>query len=417
MAPTRQVLIGVIVTAILFLLGWAFYLNIEFYEETVDTPWSSRALRDPYLAARQFLERSGIAVVEAESLVDLENLQGAGTLFIGQSNRVVNPRQLESVIEWLESGGSLILTATSTSDEDLLLRRFGVEVEKREGDLEDDPQSISESLREYNEKLDRGMTPGEIAAQVSEDEFLTLIQFNGDIGNLEVAFDHRRILVHPYIEEGEDADANLPRPFSWSSSVAGVHLMQFEVGDGLLTIVSDPGLWRSTGIARHDHAYLLWILSSNAGHFALLRRTERQALWDALTENAYDALLAATLFLVFWLWRKGQRFGRILPSHESPRRSLGQHFSATANYLWHRGAGESLLKPLRGHIYRSATLTLPGYAGADNAKQVRLIAEHCNLDAASVAEAMQRDTFNESGFIRAVKLLKTIEHSLWTRPR
>ena len=42
-------------------------------------------------------------------------------------------------------------------------------------------------------------------------------------------------------------------------------MMQFEVGEGLLTIVTDPSIWTSYRIDKYDHAYLLWILSAGEG--------------------------------------------------------------------------------------------------------------------------------------------------------
>ena len=41
--------------------------------------------------------------------------------------------------------------------------------------------------------------------------------------------------------------------------------------EGLLTVVSDSGVWTSYNISEHDHAYLLWLLSSDQGSFAFVR--------------------------------------------------------------------------------------------------------------------------------------------------
>ncbi|MDH5356443.1 MAG: DUF4350 domain-containing protein, partial [Gammaproteobacteria bacterium] len=98
-------LLGVLVLAT---LGWALYQSIEFYEETVETPWSLEARRNPYLAAQQFLQRSGIEVTEADSLIHLNNLESVSTVFISHAGQIVNPRQLDAVISWLQEGGSLI---------------------------------------------------------------------------------------------------------------------------------------------------------------------------------------------------------------------------------------------------------------------------------------------------------------------
>ena len=133
-------LLAIVGLAIVVVLAWGVYSSIEFYEESEQTPWSLRALRNPYLAAQQFMQQSGINSVEAASLVGLDTLDGISTVLITDANQVVNPRQLEQVLAWLENGGNLIVTANSIgSSGDLLLKEFnvGVSWRSRTGKTED----------------------------------------------------------------------------------------------------------------------------------------------------------------------------------------------------------------------------------------------------------------------------------------
>jgi hypothetical protein len=107
--------------AVIAFLGWGIYSSIEFYDDTEHTSWSLKALRNPYLAAQQFMQQSDIDSVEADSLVGLDTLEGVSTVLITDANQVVNPRQLEQVLAWLEDGGNLIVTANSIDDSDHLL--------------------------------------------------------------------------------------------------------------------------------------------------------------------------------------------------------------------------------------------------------------------------------------------------------
>ena len=104
---------AVIVTVAGLLLAWGLYASIEFYDETVESGWSTEAIRNPYLAAQQFIRQSGIGVEDVDSLVALESLEGIGTLFVSEPNQVAIPRQLRRIRAWLESGGSVIYTANS----------------------------------------------------------------------------------------------------------------------------------------------------------------------------------------------------------------------------------------------------------------------------------------------------------------
>ena len=414
MTRTKSVVITLSTALLVSSLLWLLYYSIEFYEETEQSQWSIEAIRNPYLAAQKFLIASGIDVIETDSLINLDSLDNVGTLLITEASQVSQTRQLESVLSWLDKGGSLIVTANAFSTEDdLLLTEFGVDVDFPKSDddeTDEDKPSISESLREYNEKIDQGMTPQEIAESGLENASLTEIDFGDAIGKLQINFNPNRILTHAYIDESDDSPAH--QPFSWSSSEFGVHMIQFDVGTGLLTIVSDPAIWQSSNIADYDHAFLLWILSSNKGNFAILRSIRRDSLWTLAFTNAYEFIIALTLLTVFYLWFLGHRFGRIIPLKNQSKRALSEHFSATAGYLWHRKAITALLKPMREEIFRRAHLAIPEFARADSNTRFELIARHCKIDRQTVSTIMQSKKLNESAFVSTVKLLKQIEQSL-----
>ena len=409
--PVRP-LLGLILIAV---LGWVVYASIEFYDETQQSGWSTEALRNSYLAAQQFMARSGIEVTDVDNLSRLDELGSIGTLFFSDANQVQAPRQLEQVIDWLDLGGNVIYAANSVAhDEDLLLKTFEVDVDWREFDTdqESEDRSLSETMREYNRQIEEGKSREEIARGFGADEIsLTRISFGDEIGVLEVGFDNDKILQHPYINDSE-YDADGYRPFSWSNSDYGVHMMQFEVGSGLLTIVSDPQVWTSYQIDQHDHAYLLWLLSAAEGNFAILRSVVRDSIWVLIRRNATELLIAAGLLILVWVWHAGYRFGRLLPRDQSGMRALGEYFSSVSHYLWHRHHGVYLITPLRQQVLRRASMTLAEFSRADEAGQYELMAQRCDLNPGAVVRAFREDNFSEATFVQAVRLLKHIEQSL-----
>lgn len=402
---------------LLALVAWLGYVSIEVYEETEESGWSIDALRNPYLATQKFMEQSGIAVTDVDSLARLNELSGLGTLFFSDAGQVQTPRQLQQVMEWLDVGGNVIYTANSVAhSDDLLLKEFSVEVDWRDYDSEDgeiqEETSISETMREYNRQIEDGKSREEIAQSLNEEEdvSITLVQFADDVGDVEVLFEDSLVLLHPYISDSDDETSH--QPFSWSSSDHGVHMMQFEVGSGLLTIISDPLVWTSYHIDRYDHAYLLWLLSSGDGNFAILRSVLRESIWVLMGQNATELLIAAGLMLLIWIWRLGYRFGRLLPRDRSAARSLGEHFSSISHYLWHRRHGEYLVEPLRQRVLRRASLTLGEFSRSDQQRQFELIGERCDLNPDAISRAFSINDFNESSFVQTVRLLKHIEQSL-----
>ncbi len=403
----------VLLAVVLGILGGLRYFSIEFYEEEIETGWSLEALRNPYLAAQQFLERSGTEVIDAAGLAGLEQLEDVGTVFVGSPNQVVNPRQLRQIREWMEQGGHVIYAASAVShDEDLLLDAFDVEVRWRDGDDEDDEdQSLADTIREYNRQIEEGRTREEIAQDEDEGQNLTIVEFGGAIGNLEIAFDDRKVLTHPYIV-GTGYDVDKPIPDGWHYSEYGVHFMQFDVGDGSLNLVVDPGIWTSYSIDQHDHAYLLWLLAARDGRLAMLRPVLQDSIWTLFVRNARELLVAGGLLLLLWIWHLGHRFGRLVPRDLSRTRALAEHFSSISHYLWHRRQGEYLIEPLRQRVMRRASLHLAEFATATPERQVELLAERSELSAGAIARALTDNEFNESTFVQKVRLLKRIEQLL-----
>jgi len=409
--PYVKLLLGLV---LLGLVGWGLYASIEFYEETEESGWSLDALRNPYLAAQKFMTESGIEVTDVDSLARLDELSNLGTLFFSDANQVQAPRQLEQVMNWLDVGGNVIYTADAVShDDDLLLREFSVDVDWREFEVEEEAEekTLSETMREYNRQLESGKSREEIANSLSDEEdSITLVQFADDIGDVEVAFNDSKILSHPHILDSESDSGH--KPFSWSYSEHGIHMLQFEVGSGLLTIISDPGIWTSYHIDQYDHAYLLWLLSSGEGNFAILRSVLRDSIWVLMRRNATELLIAAGLLILIWIWRTGYRFGRLLPNDLSQSRALGEHFSSISHYLWHRRQGAHLVEPLRARVLRRASLTLGEFSRVDQARQFELIAQRCDLNPEAIARAFGNADFNEASFVQTVRLLKHIEQSL-----
>ena len=394
-------------------LAWLFYLSIEFYEEEIETAWSLAALRNPYLAAQQFMERSGTEVIDAGSLAELEQLDDVGTLFIGAPNQIADPRQLRQLREWMEGGGNVIYATSSVAhEEDLLLDAFDVEVRWRDrDDDEDNEQSMAETLREYNRQIEEGKSREDIAQSMVEQQNLTVVEFGGAVGDLEIAFEDSKVLTHPYIL-GTGYDVDKPIPDGWHYSDYGIHFMQFDVGDGGLNLVVDPGIWTSFRIDQHDHAYLLWLLAGGDARFAILRPVLQDSIWTLFARNARELLVAGGVLLLLWIWHLGHRFGRLVPRDLSRTRALAEHFSSISHYLWHRRQGEYLIEPLRQRILRRASLHIGEFAIANHERQIELLAERSDLNAEAIAHAMNDNEFNESTFVQKVRLLKRIEQSL-----
>ena len=138
--------------------------------------------------------------------------------------------------------------------------------------------------------------------------------------------------------------------------------MQFSVGDGLLTIVSDAAVWSSPRIAELDHAFLLWSLCETSEQVVILYGREVPAMLELLRRYALQPLLLLALCTGAWLWFRGSRFGPACGESAGIRRSLAEQLFARADFLWSNGHQLLLLDAMRTALFRRAERRDAGFA-------------------------------------------------------
>ncbi len=315
--------------------------------------------------------------------------------------------------------------STFDESEDRLLQRFGVEhrsvarAVRGGGETDEDhrdragigeaagregpSRSVSEALREHNAKLEEELRAREEAPAAGEGEekagatadrvekparreappippeAITRLEFSGEATPLEIHFSPSSVLRHAAFdaedreegapesddEAGSEAEApstpEQPSPSAWAGSDAGVHLVQFDVGDGLLTIVSDASIWKSKEIVDLDHAHLLRRLVGGDGGVVLLYGRDVMSAAEWLVRNARAPLLAGGLTLLAALWLRGRRFGPLLADPPPGSRSLADQLDGSARFLWSNGHVGVLVDAMRtGLATRAESRALSG---------------------------------------------------------
>jgi hypothetical protein len=108
--PALGWLVGVIlIVAVAAVLHFCKWVEIAH-----DVGYSQTALRKPYLAAEKFLARLGVETEVADGLGLLDALPPKdATVLIAGSRRALSERRLDGLVEWLHSGGHLIVVASA----------------------------------------------------------------------------------------------------------------------------------------------------------------------------------------------------------------------------------------------------------------------------------------------------------------
>ncbi len=434
--------------------------NIEYVEETIDLGWSAKAKRHPYLAAEQFLSSIGLKVTASPSLQSLPRLPAGGTIFISNSAQVLGHRQVETLLDWVKSGGHLIVAAQAHGERpDPVLSYFDVSLETTDCDClqnhpnaqwqtsdaesapvdtapEDrfeepppddftveEPKKLSEILRDKNReikarnrKLAREKQAGadvatdkSVARRKYEDsitsEKLTQLLFNDVAKELTVYFPPHSGLTHPSFY-GQESQFD---PMYWSGSDYGFHFMQFNVGEGLLSVLSDASIWRSDNIDKFDHAHLLTVLTSLSREVVLLYGGAYPSLWQLLQGRAPELLIALSLWLASWLIYRARRFGPVRQLQVTTRRSMAEHIYTCAEFLWQQGEQQLLVEKVRADTLRRIQLHHPSFNNLDRNAQIQLLSEHTHLSTDAIKTALFAPIpQHEAYFTRAIALLQTL---------
>ncbi len=360
------------------------------YDEVVDRGPSPEALANPYLAAEHFLRQQGVTVEHANSLERLTTLPGKGNslLLLGERSNM-SPRQVEQLLSWAKSGGHLLLVAEALWDEE----------SGKSGDLLLDRLHIHQTLSDEPEEP----APSSKKPLKNKTQDLTKLYVDNETASAYFSF---------------DTDFNLTDPrhqaqFSANSSRSS-HLMQLDLGEGSVTVITDSDLWKTPNIGKHDNAWLLWYLNQGTA-VTLLFNSDFDDLFTLLMRYFPQALIALVSLIALALWRAGMRQGPTRSPTSNARRQLQEHLKASADFLLRRSGQGTLLHALQRDILRAARHRHPGFEHLDSAAQCRVL-EHLTRQPLHVIsqalDPLPQKRLSSADFSRQVACLQTLRNAL-----
>ncbi|KRP69067.1 hypothetical protein TX23_24370 [Pseudomonas paralactis] len=356
------------------------------YDEVVDRGPSPDALANPYLAAEHFLHQQGLVVEHANGLEQLANLpaKGHSLLLLGERSNMT-PRQVEQLLAWAKSGGHLLLVAEALWDEetgksgDLLLDRLDIH------------QALSETFDE----------PAPARKKPAAD--LTKFYVDNETDPAYFSFDTDFNLIDP---------KHLAQ-FS-ANSADSSHLMQLNLGQGRVTVITDSDLWKTPNIGKHDNAWLLWYLTQETD-VTLLFNSDTDDLLTLLIRYFPQALVALAALIALALWQAAMRQGPIQAPVPKARRQLQEHLKASADFLLRRSGQGTLLQALQHDLLRAARRRHPGFEHLTAAEQRRVL-EHLTRHPPHIIsqalEPLTQKRLSSADFSRQVACLQTLRNAL-----
>ena len=388
----NRVILSLFVLLLLALsgLGVSWFLdNYERRTREIRADVSPMAQRNPFLAAERFLQRIGIP---SESVTGRDHLlnppQQPGLLLVNRLGPDLPPEREQALRDWVVFGGHLVIVAQGEWDEESgssgnrLLDRLGVQ-----------PVAL-DSLEDEDESEAR-------ATARDSDEPITFT-LPGSDERLAVAFSRKRVL--------HDSKG---RAEWWVESVLGAHLLQFRMGDGYITVLSDNGFLRNGQIGDHDHALFLARLAEGQPRAWLLYSSNMPSLPQLLWRYAAELVLSLLCLVLLAVWRMTRRNGPLLPESGSVRRNLLQHLSAVGHYIWRNDHAGTRFRSTQGSLEQAWRRCHPVLEALDRPARCEWIARHTGISERAVREALYGEMSGEQSLVQ----LSAVQQRLAARLR
>lgn len=362
-----------------------FFENYEYKEVDDTSSYSAKARRNQYLAAEYFLQELNI---DAESDASRTQLLATHTqnetIILSDYGPKLSPTRFSELKKWMEKGGHLIMVTDdydyASSDEDheqiinnQMLEEFGIH--PRYTDF-DDELSYPNSETAPSYALNNGT--------------VISIYFYPD---------------YHLVDTNNIASFTLEDEF-------GIHLLQTEVGNGLLTVLSDDYFLENYSIGEHDHAYLLWLLSTaneaSDAKIWLLYSSVSDSIFVLLWKHAKYACIAFILFIIIGLWAMQNRLGPIMPVINFSSRNVIEHLRAIARFSWRQDKGVRLLQHSRAACEQTLLSRYPTLKTMSTQERIEHLEDVLDIPSNAIEKALYKEPNSTNEFITSSHYLQKI---------
>lgn len=324
----RTSIVAGILLAVAGLLTWALWGKLEWSEREVWVGYSGEARVNDFLAAQRLLERMGQRTSSIRGLPGARHMPGRNDVLILPRRQVrITPGQVETLIDWVKSGGLLIAE--------------GLIAESPEAEETQDPvfraagaRMVWRPERGAMGNIGMGPVPGVDPKTFDENNRTLRVEIHGQRYRVRLG------AWRELLDLGGEA-------VQTAKNDSGIKMLQYDVGKGRMILCTDLSCLDNGNIAEEDHAGFLsaLVMGWAAGNRAwIVYREEPPSLWRWLRDNAWMVMTALVLLAGTGLWHAASRFGPRIPNPAEGRRSLLEHLTACGRFQWAQRDGVSLLR-------------------------------------------------------------------------
>jgi hypothetical protein len=361
--------------SLLLLAGLGYWFDQHWLLEPtyVLTDSQDAARRNELYAAAHLLAQLGVKAYSVRDLSELpETLDASAGVLLSTPSYAITPTRTQALLAWVANGGYLIVTVYQAYEPgrggDPLLDSLGVQV--REAATGQQKPLVAKY----------GKTAPALQVQFQGNYFLKDIKGKAS----------------GRVDDGQSS-----------------RLLQFQWGQGRVTVLSELGLFDNDRLADHDHADLLWVLLQGRHEVWLQYLPRVPSLVQLLWQYAWMPLAGLLITLLGAVWAGSYRLGPILLTPLDGHRSLLEHVLASGRFLWRQGAQTLLLEAVRQRIIAKLEHRFPQWQQLSPAEQISYLTEQVALSREQVALAWQSASpVSPREFLTIVQCLQHIEKSL-----
>ncbi len=456
MSPGFKTALGYL-SALAVLEALSIYV-MENYERVRVPEWvgySGEAFRNDYLAAQRFVvamgrESRGIETLYGEAAMPATN----GTIIVSGDRRLMSPVQHRRLLEWVASGGDLVVTVGDDVSKDPVLEAIGVRLYQDTSDtglLPNDFMLEPENWVTFEPDLDGAVRDDETAEAVAIDDTVDDEETDGeeapdavfatddDEGEEEGDDDQETDIVidSEAVESAEEAPRQLvhvpgshdifnvspsahelvsENPGGWQiAGRSGAYAVRESYGAGTVTVLGSLWFIQNQMIGEVDHAPFFWALLSSSGHLGpvwFVFGDDAPSIWTSIAKHGWPALSALGIVLILLLWRHMPRVGAPIAPAEPVRRELIEHVDATGRFLVDHAGDHLLTASVQKHVKRRLLMRYPQVAALPERERRGRLAQLAKLSPTEV-DAIYRPQvgLSRNDFVAVQRVLERLSQN------
>jgi hypothetical protein len=191
-----------------------------------------------------------------------------------------------------------------------------------------------------------------------------------------------------------------------------VHMLQYQKGQGVITVLSDMSIWHNRRIDKVDHGMFLYQLTKNYDQIKFIYNPQVPSLGSMLWQHGYYFVISLLTIIAFVVWFHQLKTGPVFPQFSNHSRKLMQHLIAAAQFKWHRGSPQVLLEQLRDELKGRVRQSYRQFDRLSRYKQVQKLSDMTGIPFDKVKMALMQEYTEPSVFIQQVATLQQLRKQI-----